>query len=179
MKFARPALFHFWHPLALACGFLVACASTPPAPVYQAETFAAATPFLYYSDHEPLNACEIGKRALLSQGYQLDSAPASAQPLTIRGEKYFLPAPDRASKLAITLVCLPSSLGAAIYANAMETHFELKSRGSSAGVSVSGFGSLSLPWVADKDTLVKVGEVTITDPEFYRRLFELIKALDS
>jgi hypothetical protein len=37
---------------------------------------------------------------------------------------------------------------------------------------------LSLPWAADKDTLVKVGEVTITAPDFYQRLFELIKTLD-
>ena len=181
MNFAPLTLFQCWRPLALAflSGLLVACASTPISPVYQAETFPSETPFQYYSDHEPVIACEIGKRALLGQGYQLDGALANAQPLTIRGEKYFQPTPERATKLAITLVCLPSSLGAVIYANAMETHFELKSRGSSAGVSVSGFGSLSLPWAADKDTLVKVGEATITAPEFYRRLFELIKALDS
>lgn len=30
----------------------------------------------------------------------------------------------------------------------------------------------------DKDTLVKVGEATITEPAFYQRLFELIKTLD-
>lgn len=65
-----------------------------------------------------------------------------------------------------------------IYANALETQFELKSRGTSAGVSVSGMGSVSLPWSADKDTLVKMGDITITEPEFYQRLFELIKTLD-
>jgi hypothetical protein len=163
----------------LLCLLLAACAATPHSPVYQAETFTSETPFQYYSDHEPATACEFGKRALLSQGYQLDSTLANVQPLMVRGEKYFLPTAEHATKLAITLVCLQSSLGAVMYANAMETHFELKSRGSSAGVSVSGFGSLSLPWTAEKDTLVKVGEVTITAPEFYRRLFDLIKTLDS
>ena len=65
-----------------------------------------------------------------------------------------------------------------IYANALETHFQLKSQGSNAGVSVAGLGSLSLPWSLDKDTLVKLGEETVTAPEFYKRLFELIKTID-
>lgn len=165
----------------LACVFgllLGACGSTPHARVYQAETFAVETPFQYYSSREPDGACEVGKRALLSQGYQIEAAQPATQSINIRGEKYFQPAPDQATKLAITLVCLPSSLGAVVYANALETSFELKSRGSSAGVSVSGLGALSLPWAADKDTLVKVGEVTVTAPEFYQRLFELIRSLD-
>lgn len=151
-----------------------ACNASKPVRVYQTESFPSDTPFQYYSSREPEGACEIGKRALLSQGYQVESA----QPLNIRGEKYFQPTPDQGTKLAITLICLPSSLGAVVYANALETNFELKSRGSSAGVSVSGFGSLSLPWTADKDTLVKTGEATITEPDFYQRLFELIKTLD-
>ena len=60
----------------------------------------------------------------------------------------------------------------------IETQFQLKSQGASAGVSVAGLGSLSLPWAIDKDTLVKLGEETVTSPEFYKRLFELIKQLD-
>ena len=38
--------------------------------------------------------------------------------------------------------------------------------------------SLSLPWALDKDTLVKIGEETITQPDFYQRFFDLIKTLD-
>jgi hypothetical protein len=30
----------------------------------------------------------------------------------------------------------------------------------------------------DKDTLVKIGEETVTAPEFYQRLFELVKSFD-
>ena len=160
-------------PFLLALG-LVGCAGSQPSRVYQSESFALDTPFVYYSSREPQGACEIGKRALLSQGYQIEGT----QELNIRGEKYFQPAADKVTKLTITLVCLPSSLGSVIYANALETQFELKSRGTSAGVSVSGMGSVSLPWSADKDTLVKIGDVTITETEFYQRLFELIKTLD-
>lgn len=153
---------------------IAGCNSTQPVRAYETESFKSESPFQYYSSRDPVGACEIGKRALLSQGYQIDGS----QSLTMRGEKYFQPRLDQATKLTITLVCLPSSLGAVIYANALETQFELKSRGSSAGFSVSGMGSLSLPWSVDKDTLVKTGDITITAPEFYQKLFELIKTLD-
>lgn len=152
---------------------LAGCTASTPTRVHQTEHFAMDTPFAYYSSRIPEGACEVGKRALLSQGYQVDDT----KPLNLRAEKYFQPRAENATRLSINLVCLPSSLGAVIYANALETYFELKSRGSSAGVSVSGM-SLSLPWNVDKDTLVKIGEETITQPDFYQRLFELIKTLD-
>ncbi|NJA89232.1 DUF2242 domain-containing protein [Rhodocyclus tenuis] len=157
-----------------ALALLGACSSVKETHAYQAETFPSDTPFQYYSSKAPAAACEVAKRALLSQGYQVNDS----KPTNIQGEKYFRPTPDKASRLAITLVCLPSNLGTAIYANALETEFEMKSKGSSAGVSVSAIGSLSLPWAADKDSLVKVGEETVTSTDFYRRLFDLIKALD-
>lgn len=154
---------------------LGACASTNATRAYQTETFPSETPFQYYSSREPDAACEVARRALLSQGYQVDDA----KPLAIRGEKYFRPNSDAVTRLTITLVCLPSSLGTVIYANGLETQYEMKSKGSSAGVSVAAIGSISLPWAIDKDTLVKIGEETVTAPDFYQRLFELIKSLDS
>lgn len=158
--------------LALAVG---ACNGTKAPRSYQTETFQSDTPFQYYSNREPDAACEVAKRALLSQAYQIDDA----KPRSMRGEKYFRPKPDEATRLSITVVCLPSSLGTVIYANALETQFEMKSKGSNAGVSVAALGSVSLPWSIDKDTLVKVGEETVTSPDFYQRLFELIKSLDN
>lgn len=160
---------------AMAGLALGGCLATKAPRPYQSEAFASETPFQYYSNRDQEAACEVGKRALLSQGYQLDDT----RPLSIRGEKYFRPRQDEATRLTITLVCLPSSLGAVIYANALETQFEMKAKGSSAGVSVSALGSVSLPWSIDKDTLVKVGEETVTAPDFYQRLFELIKSLDN
>jgi len=166
--------FHRLLGIAFSSLLLVACGTPRLARVHEEETFLRDTPFEYYSSRTPEGACEIGKRALLSQGYQV----GDEKPLAIRGEKYFKPLADQATKLTITLVCLPSSLGAVIYANALETQFQLKSQGTSAGVSVAGLGSLSLPWAVDKDTLVKLGEMTVTSPEFYKRLFDLIKQLD-
>uniref|UniRef100_Q47G65 Lipoprotein n=1 Tax=Dechloromonas aromatica (strain RCB) TaxID=159087 RepID=Q47G65_DECAR len=178
MKVAFISLSRFCRTMALAAlaGLLLSSCGTTKGPrSYQSETFPSETPFQYYSSREPDNACEIAKRALLSQGYQIDDA----KPRSIRGEKYFRPKPDEANTLTITLVCLPSSLGTVIYANALETQYEMKSKGTNAGVSVSALGSVSLPWAVDKDTLVKVGEETITAADFYKRLFDLIKSLDA
>jgi hypothetical protein len=158
--------------LALA-GLLLAGCGSAPAPAYRSESFNSESPFVTWSTREPEAACEIGRRALLSQGYQVDST----HPARIRGEKFFLPKPDYGMTLNITLVCLPSNVGTAVYANALQTRYELKSAATSTGVSVAGVGSISLPWTADKEALIKVGEETIADPDFYRRLFALIEAM--
>ena len=160
------------HVLLLSGLLLAGCASAP-APAYRSETFAAESPFVTWSTRDPDAACEVGKRALLSQGYQVDASNATR----IRGEKFFLPKTDYGMTLNITLVCLPSNVGTAIYANALQTRYELKSAATSAGVGVAGIGSISLPWTADKEALVKVGEETISDPDFYKRLFGLIDSL--
>lgn len=158
---------------ALVSLAIVGCASSSRS-VFEGESFATESPFVTWSTREPVAACELGRRALLSQGYQVDNT----DPEAIRGEKLFQPKYDNSVRLDITLVCLPSNVGAAIYANARQTHFELKSAASSTGLSVAGVGSISLPWAADKESLVKVGEETVVDPDFYRRLFALIDALE-
>ena len=153
---------------------LVACATNKPAPAWRAESFSEETPFEYRSPATPNETCSVGQRALLSQGYQVEET----KPESIRGEKLFQPEADYGMRLSISLVCLPSNVGTVIYANARQTRFALKAGSSSAGLSVTGIGSISLPWVADKDSLVKVGEETIADPDFYKRLFALIDSLD-
>ena len=155
---------------------LTACKSTsaPEKRVHANETFTTDTPFSYASKRPPEAACETGKHALLSQGYRI----SEDKTLSLNGEKIFRPETERVVRLGINLVCLASGRGAIIYANALETHYELKSSGSSAGVSVSGMGSLSLPWTMDRNTLVKISEETITNAGFYQRLFDLIESLE-
>ena len=158
---------------AMAAVTLLDACSSSPAPAYRAENFGAETPFLFQSELPPLVLCELGRRALLSQAYEVDAS----SPQSIRGSKYFQPQPELQVQLRITLVCLPTGRNATIYANALQTRYELKSGGSSSGLSVAGFGSLSVPWPTDKSALVKVGEETVTDPEFYQRLFLLIDSM--
>lgn len=152
---------------------LAGCSSTP-APSYRSELFDVETPFQFHSDLPPLVLCDLGKRALLSQGYEVD---ASA-PQSIRGSKYFQPQSDYQVQLRLTLVCLPGKNESTIYANALQTRYELKSGGSSTGLSVAGLGSISVPLLTEKSSLVKVGEETIGDPAFYQRLFVLIDTLN-
>ena len=153
---------------------LTGCVGSAPKTFAVQENFGSVATYSRLFDATPAQTCEASRRALLSQGYQLDGA----DPVRIRGEKLFQPSHDQAVTLHITLVCLPSNVGAVIYANALQTRYELKSASSSTGVSVAGIGSISLPWAADKEALVKVGEETVADPDFYRRLFALIDALD-
>ncbi len=171
LRFAHPAR------LCLLAGLLLAgCASSPPPkPVYHTETFNTDSPFQYQSSKNAADACELGRRALLSQGYQVDDG----KPQAIRGEKYFQPNNNSVVKLTITLVCLGNDDGAVMYGNALQTRFELKAGSASTGFSVAGVGSISLPWTGDKENLVKVGEETVADPAFYRRLFALVEALES
>lgn len=151
-----------------------ACASPKPAPAWRAEAFSEESPFEYRTPVAAGDLCAVGQRALLSQGYQVETTP----PQSVRGRKFFQPAPGHHMELNISLVCLPTPAGAVLYANALQTRYELKTSTTSAGVSVAGMGSISLPWMSDKDSLVKVGEETVADPEFYRRLFALISAME-
>lgn len=164
----RSALFFAFFTALL----LGACAK--PGPAYRAEQFGAISPFEHRMPLEPKDACPVAQRALLSQGYQVDDQ----KPMTIRGRKLFQPEPGHHMELNITLVCLPIQAGTVIYANALQTRYELKSSSSSAGVSVAGMGSISLPWLSEKESLMKVGEETVNDPDFYRRLFELVDSID-
>lgn len=158
---------------ALAVALMLAGCASQPSPAYRAEKFDVESPFQLQSDLPPLVLCDYGKRALLSQGYEVDAS----SPQSIRGSKFFQPQADYQVQLRITLVCLPGKSDSTIFANALQTRYELKSGGSSTGLSVAGIGSISLPWPTDKSSLVKVGEETVNDPGFYRRLFALIELL--
>ncbi len=174
-RISRAILYRMLRRLTPALPFIAllalgACSSTP-APVYKAESFEAETPFQFHSELAPKVLCEHGKRALLSQGYEVENVSS----FSLRGSKFFQPLSDHQVQLRITLVCLESGEHATVYANALQTRYELKSSGTSTGLSVTGIGSISVPWPTDKSSLVKVSEETVSDPEFYRRLFVLIE----
>jgi hypothetical protein len=157
--------------ITLASALLLSACATPPQ-VYKAETFSPATPYQHASRLNAVSTCEAGRRALLSQGYQI----AEKGPDRIEGSKAFQPIAGHHMTLDIALVCLSSSSGASIFASAKQTHYELKAGNSSAGVSVAGMGSISLPWSATNENLVKVGEETVSDAGFYERFFSLVES---
>lgn len=161
----------------LLCALVLAACSTPPKaprPAYDAETFTPYSPFQHEMSLKPEAACRLGQRALLSQGYLLETVAEQ----NLRATKYFQPESSHQMRLEITLVCLPVESGTILYASAVQTRFELKSTSANTGLSVAGVGSISLPWGADsKEAMVKVGEETVADPDFYSRLFDLIRRL--
>ncbi len=172
----RPARIPARLAAGLLCVLLAACASPPkaPQPAYQVESFTPYSPFQHEMSLKPETACRLGQRALLSQGYLLESVAEQ----NLRASKYFQPESNHQMRLEITLVCLPVGAGTIIYASAVQTRYELKSTAANTGLSVAGVGSISLPWGADsKEAMVKVGEETVADPDFYSRLFDLIRRL--
>lgn len=152
----------------LACALLAACAT--PAPVHLVERFDPQSPFQHFFRTSREASCEAGHRALLSQGYVVEQP----RPDMLQGTKFFQPDVERSTTLHVSLVCTTAGGGAVIYANAREQRFALKAGGSSAGLSVAGLGSISLPWGTANENLVKIGEVTVSDPEFYARFFSLV-----
>ncbi len=142
---------------------LTACSSA----VYRHETFAEASPYEARFSTTTTATCEAARRALLSQGYALTDAPEDE----IRGNKSFQPDDDEHVVLDITVICAPLPDGAIAYVNAVQTEYALKEKSDSAGLSISRLGSISLPWGGSKDSLVKVGAMTVEDPRFYQRFF--------
>jgi len=153
---------------------LAACATTDkPPPAYQSESFdQASSPFVWHSTLAAAAACEKARRALLGQGYEIERQEDGS----VKGVKYFMPKSSQQLQLRITLVCLSSSGGSTIFANALQSSHELRANSANSGLSVAGVGSISLPWPSkESGSLVKIGEETVDDPAFYQRLFSLIE----
>lgn len=126
------------------------------------------------------DTCEAARRALLSQGYIVESASADA----VTGRKYYQPSSEVHYEVQMRVVCaaeIPAGGGAAsagaprtsAFASAVQDRYVIKKVNNSASVGVGGLGSLSLPVNATDDTLVKVGSETISDAQFYARFFDL------
>lgn len=107
----------------------------------------------------------------MGQGYVVERP----RPEAIQATKFFQPDAEHSTTLQLSLVCTASGGGSVIYANAREQRYALKAGGASAGLSVAGLGSISLPWSASNENLVKVGEATVSDPDFYARFFTLVE----
>ena len=120
------------------------------------------------------NTCEAARRALLSQGYLVNTASAD----TVAGRKYYQPHQDVHYEVQMRVVCAPEGQGDArtsAFASALQDRYVIKKVNNSASLGVGGLGSVSLPVSATDDTLVKVGSETITDAQLYARFFQLFE----
>jgi len=166
--FARSNILMKYIPMlftaALCALALAACGSKA---IYTKESFAADSPFQKRVTVKTAAACESARRALLAQGYLIDSATDEQ----IKGRKAYKSEDERSTFIEMRVVCAPDSTGSTLYATALLSTYDVKKTGESASVGVKAIGSLSLPFGQSADSMVKVSDETIDDKDFYTRFF--------
>jgi hypothetical protein len=142
-----------------------------PDEVYKRETFEVDSPYQLLTTLPQDSACESARRALLGQGYIIDSADAGA----VKGRKAFRVSGDESTVLEMNVVCVARGEASTIFANAVESVYTVKKSAQSASVGVPVIGSISVPLSGSSDSLVKIGDATVNDKEFYQRFFTVIE----
>ena len=163
-----------WLLLAATLALAGCVATLPVAKVsYEPEEFDSTTTHTRVYAATEAQTCEAARRALLSQGYLVTAATADL----VTGRKRFQPEAEVHVEFEFRVVCAHEGSGGGstiAFASALQDRYSLKKSNSSASVGVGVLGSLSLPFAASDEALVKVASETITDPKFYDRFFALI-----
>ncbi len=161
-------------PCAAALAVLAGCSS--PKAAYEQENFAQSTTntFSRKYDAPPGRACDAGRRALLSQGYNIDKTQADM----VAGHKNFQDEDKANTQITVTINCTAEGGGgrqSLVFANAVQDDFSMKKSASSASVGVSVLGAVSLPVGSSDDSLVKTSSLTVTREAFYGGFFDLLQ----
>ncbi|GKT01702.1 DUF2242 domain-containing protein [Acidovorax sp. SUPP3434] len=141
-------------------------------PRFDPDDFDSASMHTRHINAPQARVCEGARRALLSQGYLVSTASAEV----VAGRKYFQPSSDIHYEVEMRVVCATEGgdkTRTAAFASALQDRYVIKKINNSASLGVGALGSVSLPFSASDDTLVKVGSETVTDPRFYDRFFQL------
>ena len=137
------------------------------------ESFRSSATYSRIFDAEAGKTCEAARRALLSQGYIVDTN----RPELVEGSKNFQPEPEKHLQMRIRVVCAPESMAEKLsvsFVTAVQDVYALRKASNSASVGVSALGSLSLPFSAGHDSMIKVASETIQSEKFYESFFELM-----
>ncbi|MDB5964598.1 MAG: putative lipoprotein [Polaromonas sp.] len=161
-----------WAALCLG-GLLTACGS--PAKRYPLqESFGSTATYSRLFDATPARTCEAARRALLSQGYIINTARDDL----IEGQKSFQPEAESHLQMVIRVVCAPDSSDGKVslgFVTALQDSYAMKKSNNSASLGVGAIGAISLPFTSTNDAMVKVGSETITSDAFYDRFFDLVR----
>jgi hypothetical protein len=154
----------------LATGF-AACSGTPP-PAYQQERFDVTSAHSRTYLASPSVTCEAARRTLLSQGYLI----SAARPDIVEGRKSFQQDARTHVEVGFNVVCASTSKGGGsiAFVNALHDRYTLRKSAKSASLGVGALGTLSVPFDASDDAMVKVASETIAAPDFYDRFFGLL-----
>lgn len=153
---------------------LSGCVGTTPKTFGVQESFGSVTTYSRLFDATPQQTCEASRRALLSQGYIISTHQAEL----VEGKKSFQPEAESHLQMVVRVVCVPEagegkvSLG---FVTALQDTYALRKTNNSASVGVGAIGSVSLPFSASSESLVKVGSETISKDTFYESFFDLVK----
>jgi hypothetical protein len=145
--------------------------------VYQNEQFKADETFSRLFDGTVADTCEAGRRALLSQGYVINTPTQKGM---ISGIKRFQPEGEVHVEITINVVCVADGKDGAVataYVSAQEDRFAIKRNPNSASIGVSAIGSISMPLSSTQDSMVKVASETIPAGQFYDRFFSLMEKM--
>jgi hypothetical protein len=158
---------------AVLC-LLSGCASTGPKTFEVQESFGSVATYSRLFDATPGQTCEASRRALLSQGYIITSASTDL----IEGKKSFQPEAESHLQMVVRVVCVPESTDGSVslgFVTALQDTYVLRKTNNSASLGVGAIGSVSLPFSASSESLVKVGSETISKESFYESFFDLVK----
>lgn len=159
---------------SMLCVFGLAACTTPKKTVLHKDEFGTAEMFTYAVPGGEKEACEASRRALLSQGYIISGANEN----NVKGRRKFQSDDETHVEIEFNVVCAPNSRGSnstTIFANAVRDRYSLKKNTNSASLGVGGIGSISLPFGASNDSMVKVASETISDAKLYGRFFDLVE----
>lgn len=157
---------------ALAAAVLAGCST--PKPVYEREDFAQSDTYSRSFSAASSAACDAGRRALLSQGYNIDKY----EPNRVTGHKNFEGEDGQHTQISFNVECASdasSNERATVFANAVQDRYSIKRTGNSASVGVSVLGQVSMPFGGSDDSLVKTASQTVTRPKFYDGFFQLLQ----
>lgn len=159
------------------CGLawvLAGCTATGVKTFGVQENFGSVATYSRLFDATPAQTCEASRRALLSQGYVISSSAADL----VEGKKSFQPEPESHLQMVVRVVCVPESNDGKVslgFVTATQDTYALRKTNNSASVGVGAIGSVSLPFSASSESLVKVGSETISKDTFYESFFDLVK----
>jgi len=156
-------------PFAFSAALLIAgCGGVD---VYREETFRADSPFKQNYPIPAAKACAAAQLAILSQGYKISLSDNSV----IYAQKDFQPDDEINVIIELNVVCKEYQSGSIVFANAVQTKYELKKSRQSTSLGIPSVGSISLPMGKTTESLVKIGGETVSDPAFYQRFFALVR----
>ncbi|BEP96171.1 hypothetical protein GmRootA79_45550 [Acidovorax sp. A79] len=163
---------------ALAAGAaalaLPGCSATGAKTFAVPENFGSVATYSRLFDATPQQTCEASRRALLSQGYII----STHQTELVEGKKSFQPEAESHLQMVVRVVCLPEASDGKVslgFVTALQDTYALRKTNNSASVGVGAIGSVSLPFSASSESLVKVGSETISKDTFYESFFDLVK----